>query len=292
MTVKEYMNFITDKYSQDTIKKIKKATESSKIILQNKLKEFIAEFGENNNFSKFEMLKYKRFKNLIKKYDIILKELEKEKYRLVKNSNIKVYKEVFNLSAFNCDGAGFLTSFSNIPTDSILLAIENPISDLKLPALIKKNRVQNVNIIQNLLAQQIEVGNSYNETAQQLSNIFKIDLSKMERIVRTENHRVKNIANVNSMDEIAKKYKKEIVYTWQTAKDERVREDHILADGQTRKKDEFFKVGNSQGQAPGFLFGIDSAKQNINCRCYTTEKLGGKIINSEYNEKKYQEWKK
>lgn len=292
MTVKEYANLITDRYTETTFKKLKIAIENSNKTIKQKLKEFVAEFGDGTNMDKYEMMKYNRFNKLLEQYNEILKELEKNKYKLIKDSNVETYREVFNLNRFDVyQSVGLELNFSKINQDTILLAIENPIKDLKLTELVKKNRVQNINIINNLLAQQILAGNSYKETAENLNKIFDIDLYKLERITRTENHRIKNIANRQSVDEIAKKYKREVFYTWNSAEDERVRTDHSIANGQTIKQGENFQVGLSSGQAPGNLFGSDSASQNVNCRCFLTEKIDDKLIESEYKNKKYKDWK-
>lgn len=292
MTVKEYANIITDRYTESTYKKLKIAIENSNKTIKRKLKEFVAEFGDGTNMDKFEMMKYNRFNKLLEQYNELLKELEKNKYKLIKDSNVETYREVFNLNRFDVyQSLGLELNFSKINQDTVLLAIENPIKDLKLEELVRKNRTQNINIINNLLSQQILAGNSYKETAENLNKIFSTDLYKMQRIVRTENHRVKNIANRQSVDEIAKKYKRAVVYTWNSSEDERVRTDHNIANGQTIKQGELFQVGLSRGEAPGNLFGSDSASQNINCRCFLTEKIGDKLIESEYNTKKYNDWK-
>lgn len=55
-----------------------------------------------------------------------------------------------------------------------------------------------------------------------------------------------------------------LVKTWLAALDDRVRDTHREAHGQTVKLDDDFEVGDGHGQAPG---AIGLAEEDINCRC-------------------------
>ena len=88
--------------------------------------------------------------------------------------------------------------------------------------------------------------------------------SSGETIARTEIHgtfeTAGRLAIKNAADELGLRYLKE----WVSAMDDRVRDDHADAHGQTVGIDEEFEVGGARGMAPGEM---GEADQDINCRC-------------------------
>lgn len=88
--------------------------------------------------------------------------------------------------------------------------------------------------------------------------------SSGETIARTEIHgtfeTAGRLAIKNAADELGLRYLKE----WVSALDDRVRDDHADAHGQTVGIDEEFEVGGARGMAPGEM---GEADQDINCRC-------------------------
>lgn len=88
--------------------------------------------------------------------------------------------------------------------------------------------------------------------------------SSGETIARTEIHgtfeTAGRLAIKDAADELGLRYMKE----WVSAMDDRVRDDHADAHGQTVGIDEEFEVGGSRGQNPGET---GDPSQDINCRC-------------------------
>lgn len=88
--------------------------------------------------------------------------------------------------------------------------------------------------------------------------------SSGETIARTEIHgtfeTTGRLAIRDAADELGLRYLKE----WVSAMDDRVRDDHADAHGQTVGIDEEFDVGGARGMAPGEM---GEADQDINCRC-------------------------
>lgn len=83
---------------------------------------------------------------------------------------------------------------------------------------------------------------------------------RAERIWRTESTNVYNAATLDAGASAGGRYK-----YWQTALDDRVRDSHIIVEGQERKVDEFFDVGVSTLMHPGDHRG--AAEDVISCRC-------------------------
>lgn len=83
-------------------------------------------------------------------------------------------------------------------------------------------------------------------------------------IARTETHSAANAAQLFAAEELRQK---EMRREWIAAEDERTRDDHADADGQTVALDEPFSVGGEELMYPGDAEG--SPEQIINCRCAT-----------------------
>jgi len=88
--------------------------------------------------------------------------------------------------------------------------------------------------------------------------------SSGETIARTEIHgtfeTAGRLAIKSAADELGLRYLKE----WVSAMDDRVRDDHADAHGQTVGIDDEFEVGGSRGMNPGET---GDPSQDINCRC-------------------------
>jgi uncharacterized protein with gpF-like domain len=80
-------------------------------------------------------------------------------------------------------------------------------------------------------------------------------------IARTESHTSAMWAQVESIKDLDLGLRKQ----WITVQDDRTRQDHIDADGQTVGMDEAFLVGDNELMFPGDPDG--QAEQVINCRC-------------------------
>src|SRR5699024_11594904 len=52
---------------------------------------------------------------------------------------------------------------------------------------------------------------------------------------------------------------------------------HQKMDGKAENENGMFKVGLSTGPSPGNLVGVDSAAQNINCRCKKLYSVNGQM---------------
>jgi SPP1 gp7 family putative phage head morphogenesis protein len=94
-----------------------------------------------------------------------------------------------------------------------------------------------------------------------------IGRARAQTIARTETHSAMMegtmLAAQELVDEGIVLYK-----TWVSAEDERTRESHAEADGQTVEMDDVFEVGDAQLSFPGDTTG--PPEETINCRCVVT----------------------
>lgn len=133
------------------------------------------------------------------------------------------------------------------------------------------NRADNVSDTTLSLAQQtvasgIEAGMTPSKIAGLLRDTLGGSMSnyRARMIARTETAAAYNFANLEMATTIEESTGK-LNKVWVAASDERVRETHADADGQSVALDEDFQVGDSTMQFPGDPSG--SAEEVINCRC-------------------------
>ena len=94
---------------------------------------------------------------------------------------------------------------------------------------------------------------------------------RSEVIARTEALRAVHAANYEAFQQAIEGggvQAQELIRQWHTARDERVRETHVAADGQKRGINEPFLVGGAELRYPGDSLG--PAREVVNCRCIET----------------------
>jgi len=126
--------------------------------------------------------------------------------------------------------------------------------------------------LKRVIGQAIEAGAGINDSEEYGPGIASLVREVMgsrirssgETIARTEIHgafeTAGRLAIKDAADELGLRYLKE----WVSALDDRVRDDHADAHGQTVGIDEEYEVGGTRGMAPGEM---GEADQDINCRC-------------------------
>jgi SPP1 gp7 family putative phage head morphogenesis protein len=117
------------------------------------------------------------------------------------------------------------------------------------------------NRIRHIIRIGIEEGLPYREIASRLTLIGKISsIKRAKNIAWTETHTTANKGSFEMAREMKMKFKE-----WLSAKDERTRHDHRLANGQRVEIDDPFIVMGEALQFPGDPDG--SAENVIRCRC-------------------------
>lgn len=115
------------------------------------------------------------------------------------------------------------------------------------------------------LVEALEQGEGIDDMVDRLTSVVDdLGETRAERVARTETISVRNAASLDVMEQVGVTTSKQ----WQAALDERTRETHAAADGQTVPKNEPFSVGGSALNAPGDPAG--PPEEIINCRCTMT----------------------
>lgn len=165
--------------------------------------------------------------------------------------------------------------------DVIRRAVENPVSKLTLNDRLEKHRKEIVYDIKQNITVGLMNGDRYTTMANRIKQSVDGDYKKAIRIARTETHRVREAGNIDAAVSVNGALKDsttglQMVKTWRTMKDERVRPakakgrnrqyNHRKMDGVTVPVDEEFVFpSGAKTKAPG-QSGV--AGEDINCRCY------------------------
>lgn len=165
--------------------------------------------------------------------------------------------------------------------DVIRRAVENPVSKLTLNDRLEKHRKEIVYDIKQNITVGLMNGDRYTTMANRIKQSVDGDYKKAIRIARTETHRLREAGNHDAAVSVNGALKDsttglQMVKTWRTMKDERVRPakakgrnrqyNHRKMDGVTVPVDEEFVLpSGAKTKAPG-QSGV--AGEDINCRCY------------------------
>jgi uncharacterized protein with gpF-like domain len=116
----------------------------------------------------------------------------------------------------------------------------------------------------------ISAGLEANEAPRDIARRIRDDVGQMSAgraltIARTETHAAHNTGQQMSVEQASDEFEVELVKEWVATEDDRTREDHLNADGQTVALDQPFTVGGAKLMFPGDPNG--PPEQIINCRC-------------------------
>lgn len=161
-------------------------------------------------------------------------------------------------------------------TDTITNAVEQPIEFIKLSETLEKQRKKVLERIRINLAQGIIAGEGYNKIAQRLRKDIGMSSHQAKMVARTEGGRTFSQSQLDSIDK-AKEYGIGADKFWNATKDFRTRSSHRHMDGKNSDKNGIFTVNGCKGLAPKMLYGVNSAGENINCRCTI-----GYLVDGEY----------
>lgn len=211
------------------------------------------------------------------KYDRLNKQLARiaemmtDDYREVaikiKNTQQNAYIEQFMMSLFLYEMATQTSMRFDVPTASIIKkAIEQPIEFIKLIPTLERHRNDVLKRLRMHITQGVLSGESYAKVAKAISDDVGVSKAKALRVARTEIGRALSQASLDSA-QVVQDNGFNMMKRWFATKDNRTRDTHRHLDGKSIPLNEKFKSSGCVGLAPKLFVGINSAKENINCRC-------------------------
>lgn len=195
----------------------------------------------------------------------IADKLQKGNYKTVEAFLEDAYGKGWNGAFYSMDGQGVNLNIGirpDVGAQILMTAQEVPLSarmykhieDMQLKAAAE-------------LTRGLSQGKGYREIARNLSNVTGQTYRDMERIVRTEGHRVFETAQLEAMKE-AVANGADVVKEWDASLDGRTRPLHRELHGQRAEIDADFEIAGFGGLRPG---GFGVAEMDINCRCTATQ---------------------
>ena len=263
------------KQTDDAITKMWK--ERLKVILS-ELADMFAKYQKDDAQATWtEFNKYNRLQKELDRIQEMLKDDYKQIAKEIKQSQQNVYLQSYLASLYLYEMASdVLMQFTVPDVQTIKSAIEQPIEFIKLDETLEKHRAYVLSRIRSNITQSIISGSGYSKMAQQLSKDVGMSEVQSRRVARTEGGRAFSQAQLDSYD-VAVKSKANIEKYWMATLDTRTRSSHQHLDGKTTDKNGNFHSGGCVGKGPGLFVGLDSAGENINCRCTLGFKVDGQM---------------
>lgn len=94
------------------------------------------------------------------------------------------------------------------------------------------------------------------------------DVTALQTLAQAEYHRVYNTAAADGIDQYVQETGFNVLKTWHTVGDDRVRDTHVDLEGVAIPRgEEFHTIDGDHALYPG---GFENAENNVNCRCWLT----------------------
>lgn len=219
-----------------------------------------------------ELQKYNRLTKLEKEIAKEIGKLTGKNAQTLMKSQRHMYEEAYYLTAF------ILTNevksdlgYTFLNKDVVNESIQNPLDRVGFLQRNRDNQHILVRQLREQLTQGFIQGESYRSVAKRIKERMDVGASKALTITRTENHRVRNKSQLDSMEE-GQKAGLDLKKHWMSTVDSDTRESHQDLDGVEVDLDEDFEGENGSGPAPGML---GAASEDINCRCTIIEVVSG-----------------
>lgn len=187
--------------------------------------------------------------------------------KAIQNSQKNIYIKRYYMSLYLYEMASQKSMDFEVPSPEVIKsAIEQPIDQIKLKPTLEKHRNETIKKIRINITQGVMSGEGYSKIAKTLRDDLGMTKTQSLRVARTETGRAMSQAGIDSA-KVAKDNGLEMKKKWFATKDARTRHTHRHLDGKSLELNDNFHSSGCIGQAPKLFVGINSAKENINCRC-------------------------
>ncbi|RIL72736.1 phage head morphogenesis protein [Staphylococcus devriesei] len=215
-----------------------------------------------------EFNKYNRLNKELNRIAEMLTDDYSQVAKTIKQTQQNAYIEKFMMSLFLYEMASQTPMQFDVPTASVInKAIEQPIEFIKLVPTLQKHRDEVLKKIRIHITQGIMSGEGYSKIAKALRDDIGMTKAQSQRVARTEAGRAMSQAGLDSAKVAKDNGLTGMKKRWLATKDNRTRDTHRHLDGKAIDIDDNFHSSGCVGQAPKLFVGVNSAKENINCRC-------------------------
>lgn len=265
--LEDLLEKLTEQKEKDNVKRYSKLLRE----VNEELAKSYEKYEKGGKLTYTEMAKHNRLEKLIKEISSLVEEKDKELKEDIQQHLKEQYEESYYQTAYIVETSSETRlAYTTLKDEVIDAAINNRFSGLTLNERLERRRVELIYKMQETITRGLVDGDTYRTIAEKVKKDLEGDLSKANRIVRTESRRIREEGGFNSALH-AKSKGIVMKKTWRCMSDERSRKDHINMDGKTVDIDEYFTLNRRKGMHPldrNFL-----AKDVINCRCYLSKKI-------------------
>ncbi|MBM6846068.1 MULTISPECIES: phage minor head protein [Bacillus] len=292
-----------DKYLDEMIEKAERKIDQLFARRMKEIKNQIAamydKYSRDGELSYTELNKYNRFRKEMERMAAEIHKDYRELLKMINDLTEKQYVENYLRSAYLYEFEAQVKMGFTIPSAAIIAAaLENPIPELRLPALLEADRKQVITRIAIEITQGLQAGEGYTKIASRIDGAVHFGRKKARVTARTEAHRVQVEGRLKSAEKAAEKA--DLKKMWDSTLDTRTRIGHRKLDGKVVPLDGVFKsIYGGVGKAPGHMH---MAKDDVNCRCSIIFLVNGRkpeMRASRFKGKNvvipymtYEEWKK
>ena len=224
-----------------------------------------------------EFNKYDRFKKELQRIEELLQGDYSDIINLILLSQTTIYLNNYMRSLYMYEyTSGIQMTFTVPSARQIANALAQPIDLIKLAPTFNRHRKQVIEKLRGHIAQGVLAGNSYNQIANAINKDVGLSMRQARMVARTETGRSQSVSSEDAA-QTAKDNGARLVGYWDSTLDTRTRPSHRRLDGKQEDEAGNFRIGASYGPAPRLLVGVDSASQNINCRCKKLFKVNGQM---------------
>ncbi|HDZ3345919.1 TPA: phage head morphogenesis protein [Staphylococcus aureus] len=261
-----------DEYIDSLISKAKKPIEQLFANRLKEIKQIIADMFEKYQSDDVyvtwtEFNKYNRLNKELTRIGTMLTDDYRQIAKMIQKSQEDAYIEKFLMSLYLYETASQTSMQFDVPSKEVITsAIEQPIEFIRLVPTLQKHRDEVLKKIRLHITQGIMSGEGYSKIAKAIRDDIGMSKAQSLRVARTEAGRAMSQAGLDSAL-VGQKNGLQMYKYWHATKDTRTRDTHRHLDGAKKKIDEPFKSSGCVGQAPKLFVGVNSAKENINCRC-------------------------
>ena len=224
-----------------------------------------------------EFNKYDRFKKELQRIEELLQGDYSDIINLILLSQTTIYLNNYMRSLYMYEyTSGIQMTFTVPSARQIANALAQPIDLIKLAPTFNRHRKQVIEKLRGHIAQGVLAGNSYNQIANAINKDVGLSMRQARMVARTETGRAQSVSSEDAA-QTARDNGARLVGYWDSTLDTRTRPSHRRLDGKQEDEVGNFRIGASYGPAPRLLVGVDSASQNINCRCKKLYKVNGQM---------------
>jgi hypothetical protein len=259
-----------DQMSEESINVLLNELKTSYNELKSKIAVIYEKHSRGGKLTLDELQKYNRMKNLMESIRLQFIELGK---KMVKN----IEKVLTNEYEFGWLKSGYMMEvvignkgFGILNPKLISKAVQNQFVGFTISQRVTNLIGDIVGNIRQAIIRGLIQGESYPTMVKRIIEIGDKNAWMVQRIIRTEAHRIQNQANLDITEEAISKGHNLEKY-WVTAQDEAVRDTHSAMHNQKADKEGYFySPSGARTKAPG---GFGVPEEDINCRCGFLTKL-------------------